>query len=710
MSQQFNRKSILSIKIITLFFVLISWSAQAASIGGTFYIDATNGSDTNSGLSDTQAWKSFTNINKSVLLAGTKVLLKKGCVWNQRLEIRGSGIRQNWIVVSAYGVEANKPKISLTNSKDDIAILISDIDKTSGSVRTQMNSFIEINGIEIANTRLGIYYRSVKNTENTGFTVRNVTFNNINCDEVMLACNQGTDGAAKNAEISRQLGLAKGNLIDQYGNTGAGGQNEYIFPAAIFVGGKTFSNQTVSGNHTTVLTEFKVENCEFNECIAGVMSVFYWPNISGTGANAWRQLINKVSIRNCTGTGAVNGMIAFDAVNGGAISNAEGLMLADADGWGVLDNVRVTRGSAVAGRTWPNGTTGLIFSSVQNFLVDKCEFSGILNQNNPDGCGFDFETNTKNVTVQRCKFTNNDGHAMLLMNGGNFGGNTNIIIQNNLFANNLRNSESDFEMYFSRNEDGHSNVKIKNNIAIIPKLNKKSQALGFINPTRTYIQDTDNEVYYLDETAQAITVTFGGETYTYKAKPNNVIAPLISIVEIENSELFISSTTISLKPTITKAVASYYKISESANFENADWKPFTTPIPFVVSASDGVKTVYLRVKNPIGESNIGSTSIILKKAPEKLDASTRQHIQVSPIPIIAKAKISLINSEKATTLNAVNSQILNLTVHDFSGKTVYHKLVNTFNNEVDFSDFQAGLYVVSFRNETTNLNTKVLKQ
>jgi hypothetical protein len=214
----------------------------------------------------------------------------------------------------------------------------------------------------------------------------------------------------------------------------------------------------------------------------------------------------------------------------------------------------------------------------------------------------------------------------------------------------------------------------------------------------------------LDETAQAITVTFGGETYTYKAKPTNVMSPQISLVEVENSELFTNNTTISLNPTVTKAVASYYKISESTNFENADWKPFTTPIPFVVSSADGLKTVYLRVKNPIGESNIGSASIILKKMPEKLDASTRQHIRVSPNPIIAKANISLIDAENALTLNAINNLLFSLTILDFTGKTVYHKLVNTLNNEVDFSNFHTGFYVVSLRNETTNLNTKVLKQ
>lgn len=709
--KRFNLWPKISLKIIAVFFLLISWSAGAANIGGTFYIDALTGNDTNNGLSEQQAWKSFDNINKSVLLAGTKIYLKKGSLWNQRLEIRGSGIRQNWIVVGAYGTAAEKPKISLTNSKDDIAILISDIDKTSGVVKTQNNSFIEIRDLEIANTRLGIYYRSVKYTENTGFTVRNVTFTNINCDEVIFACNQGTDGEAKNAEITRQLAIAKGNLLDQNGNPG-GGKYEYIFPAAIFVGGKTYANQTITGTHTTVLTEFIVEDCVFDECMAGVMSVFYWPVTPAAGANAWRQVVNKVKVRNCSGTGAVNGLIAFDCVNGGAIAGADGKMKPDANGWGVLENVRVTRGASFPGRTWPNGTTGLIFSSVQNFLVDKCEFSGIINQDNPDGCGFDFETHTTNVTVQNSKFINNEGHALLLMNGGNYGGNSNIVIENNFFANNLLNSTSDFEMYFSRTEDGHKNVRISNNMAFIPRLNKEKKAIGFINPTRTYIQNIDNDVYYLDESAQPVTVTFQGETFTFKAQPNNTKVPLIANLESKDINLFTDTASILLTPTITRAVASYYQVSESKTFENAEWKPYFALIPFVLSESEGTKTVYFKAKNPIGESNVSTATVILKKKPQKKDASTRLHIQINPNPVSSKANISVAGNDKLPSdeFSTMDNQKYNLTVRDVAGKTIIQKFMTGPVTEVDFEKFKPGYYLISLSNETTNLFTKVLKQ
>ncbi|MFZ4726482.1 MAG: hypothetical protein ACOYMD_13690, partial [Paludibacter sp.] len=470
---------------------------------GSYYVDAVNGDDSASGHTEADAWKTFSNVNSKVLAAGTKVLLKSGCVWNQRLEIRGAGTVNNWISVGAYGT-GNKPKISLTNNQNDIGLLICDLDKTSGTAKMQSISYIEVKDLEISNTRLGIYYRTVTGTTNTGFRVSNVTFNNINCDPVMTAINSASN---KDTEISNQLAAVKGNLQTISG-VADGGVREYVFPAAIFIGGQTFGTQTITGNHTTVLTELEVYNCQFNEAIAGVMSVFYWPFISGGGSNIWRQLVNKVKMNNCSATGVVNGAIAFDGVNGGAVADVNGVMQPDANGWGLIKNVRVTMGASAPGRTWPHGTTGVIFSNSQKMLVDSCEFSEVLNQGNPDGCGFDFETNNDLVTIQNTKFLNNDGHSVLIMNGGSFGGNTNLVLQKNLFAGNIKSGTSTTEFSLSQNSDGHSNVKVRNNMVFMRKKNINNANITFYNTARTYFSSTYNDFYYLEPTAAAITVSF----------------------------------------------------------------------------------------------------------------------------------------------------------------------------------------------------------
>ena len=496
------------------------WFVPVVQLSGTYYIDSQNGSDLNTGTGENDAWRTFANINRTTLAPGTKILLKKGATWNQRLEIRGAGSVNNWISVGAYGTDAAKPKISLTNNANDIAVLICDLDKTSGNARQQNISYIEIKDIEIANTRLGIYYRSITSSTNNGFRVNNITFNNINCDAVMSAINNASD---KNTEISTQLAAIKGSLETVTG-TSDGGSYEYIFPAAIFIGGKTTSNQRVSvpSSQQTVLTEFEVTNCVMNEVIAGVMSWFYWPFASGIGADAWRQIVHKVKLQNISATGIVNGLIAFDGVNGGCITNANNEPQPDANGWGLIKNVAVTMGSAVAGRTWPNGTTGAILNNSQRFLVDSCEFSGILNQENPDGCGFDFESNNDLITIQNTKFLNNDGHSILLMNGGSYGGNTNTIIQKNLFAGNIKSGTSQYELYLNATNDNggvHSNLKLRNNIVFMRKKNKNNQNINFYATSgRTYITATANDLYYLEPTAGTITVSFNGVPYTFNAQ------------------------------------------------------------------------------------------------------------------------------------------------------------------------------------------------
>lgn len=490
----------------------------AAPLSGTLYIDAVDGNDLSTGTSEAQALKTFAKVNASLLLAGTKILLKKGSVWNQRLEVRGAGTIDNWISVGSYGTDAAKPKISLTNDPNDIGLLICDLDKTSGVPRSQNISYIEVKDIEISNTRMGIFYRTITGTTNTGFRVSNVTFNNINCDPVMIAINTSSD---KNAEISAQLAAPKGNLETLTGASN-GGAREYVFPAAIMIGGSTLSNQRVSGTHTTVLTEFEVKDCQFNEATTGIISWFYWPFASGMGADAWRQIVNKVKLTNISSTGIVNGVVAFDGVNGGGVADAKGVIQPDADGWGLINNVNTIMGSTVPGRTWPNGTTAVIINNSQKFLFDNCEFSEMLNQGNPDGCGFDFESNNNLITIQNTKFLNNDGHSILLMNGGEYGGNTNLTIQKNLFAKNIKSGISIFELYWNPTNDHggkHANVKLNDNIFFLRKKNINNKPIRLYDVANcTYVTAANNTVYTLDTTGSPVTINFLGQPYTYKVE------------------------------------------------------------------------------------------------------------------------------------------------------------------------------------------------
>jgi hypothetical protein len=697
--------------LLVLAFVIITSSAYAA-LSGTFYIDATNGNDLSTGRTEATAWKSFSKINSNLLSAGTKILLKRGEVWNQRLEIKGAGTSNNWITVGAYGSSNVKPRISLTNSKDDIAILISDLDKTTATARSQNISYIQIQDLEIANTRLGIYYRSIMGTVNTGFRVSNCTFNNINCDEVMIACNTGADRAAKHIEINNQLKAVKGNLATAYSTTG-GGVYEYIFPSAIFIGGQTFGPQTVSGNHTTILSEFEVSNCSFNDVCASISTSFYFPLIgNNNGSNVWRQLIHKVKISDCVSVGTVSGAISFDGVNGGAVPDANGVMQPDANGWGLIKNFRVTMGSNVPGRSWPDGTTGVMFSNTQNFLIDKCEFSEIVNQGNPDGCGFDFETNDNQITLQNSRFFNNDGHAILMMNGGSYGGCTHIKIQNNLFAKNIKSSPSLNELELSNSIDGHSDIVVRNNISFLRKTNKDNLSISFYNSNRTYVTASDNDIYYLDEAAQPITISFLGETYTFHATVSTVAIPVVSALSVNDGIAFTEKPAIVINSEIAKASPVSYMVSENSNFSGANWEVYISALNFNLTPTDGLKTINFKVKNVMGESTTAIIKVSLKTVPDKLEANTRSHVsaQLAPNPVKSNVKVTftklISNSENAV---AADEDIYQVTIMSSAGNMLEQsqRVGNEFN--IDMNHYMKGMYFLKMIGTKNSFTRTIVK-
>ena len=89
---------------------IASSCSEESSSYQAFYFDATNGNDTNSGNSPEDAWKTFHHLQDTKLKPGDKILLKRGSVFNEILEISAEGTPDNRITVDAYG-EGNKPTI-----------------------------------------------------------------------------------------------------------------------------------------------------------------------------------------------------------------------------------------------------------------------------------------------------------------------------------------------------------------------------------------------------------------------------------------------------------------------------------------------------------------------------------------------------------------------------------------------------------------------
>jgi parallel beta-helix repeat protein len=93
----------------TIALLLVVLAFQSYSQVKKYYVDATGGSDANSGLSPSAAWKTIDKVNASTFAPGDSILFKRGEVFRGSL-VPASGSPSGYITYSAYGT-GNKPKL-----------------------------------------------------------------------------------------------------------------------------------------------------------------------------------------------------------------------------------------------------------------------------------------------------------------------------------------------------------------------------------------------------------------------------------------------------------------------------------------------------------------------------------------------------------------------------------------------------------------------
>ncbi len=120
----------------------VKWGAQPYSgpaipadlgTGTTYYVSASEGSDSNDGKSEAKPFKSVNKLNSITLKPGDNILFKRGDVFEgQHLQPRGSGLAEDgkWITIDAYGEGAN-PRFEKP-SQNFAAIFFADYSATRG--------------------------------------------------------------------------------------------------------------------------------------------------------------------------------------------------------------------------------------------------------------------------------------------------------------------------------------------------------------------------------------------------------------------------------------------------------------------------------------------------------------------------------------------------------------------------------------------------
>lgn len=86
-------------------------------------------------------------------------------------------------------------------------------------------------------------------------------------------------------------------------------------------------------------------------------------------------------------------------------------------------------------------------------------------------------------------------------------------------------------------------------------------------------------------------------------------APVLNSIIINSGARETSDRNVSVNLDYEEGIPMQYRISESNDFSNAQWKPMEDPIVYKLSLSGGDKTLYVQLRNPFGETNICQSSI-----------------------------------------------------------------------------------------------------
>ncbi len=192
-----------------------------------YYVDATSGSDSNSGTSSGNAWKSLSKVNSFTFSPGDNLFFKAGEVWNGQLLLNDSGTNGNPIIVDQYGT-GNKPIFNggglLTNS--------------AATVLLKNAEYLEVNNLEITNTNGATNYQGdlwgilgeldiAGGMEARHIYVRNCYIHDVNGD-VATKTTGGIYMTAFGTDPSRYNDLKiENNEIDNVGGLGIANQSSY---------------------------------------------------------------------------------------------------------------------------------------------------------------------------------------------------------------------------------------------------------------------------------------------------------------------------------------------------------------------------------------------------------------------------------------------------------------------------------------------------
>jgi len=404
----------------------VAFAAKVNNV--TYYIDALNGDNSNSGTSEAEAWKDLGGFTgEQVLTAGVSVLFKCGGTYDFNVELKDIiGTKEKPFVISSYG-KGERP-ILTTQAKDEILTLID-------------CSYITISNLQmVAPNGGGIWIDTLERTSE-GITIDNVYFHNMPNGKV-----NARDDMANGAASARAAVMVKG------------------LPA----------------RSRYAVNDLTIKNCEVYNCANGFMIWGSWNDEQ----NPWCEEKDADPIYN---TGLLIEGCYFHEMDAEAVivgicddalvTNCRAINTCQ--GEGVDENGEILY-----------FTAAMWFWGSENSTIEYCEIAG--QKNFGDGMSVDFDSCTnnctyqyiyshdnmrfmcnnakespqKNNTVRYCLSVNDNGGRSAIASGNGEDGfkfyNNTIIncadfhvryLTNSFVANNIIMPEEGYIIYFNRQEE-----------------------------------------------------------------------------------------------------------------------------------------------------------------------------------------------------------------------------------------------------------------
>jgi hypothetical protein len=227
----------------------------------TYYVSSSTGTDGNNGLSTASAWHSLTNLNDRRFAPGSTILLKRGDVWSEELNLRGSGTAGFTNQLGAYG-NGPRPLILRTDKLFDAGIVLNNA------------SYWRVADIETRGGSLGLFLRYFETTGQSSITIEGCRFSGM--DSWII------DPALHNLERSWSGGIWVGGILKN------------------------------SDTNTTLLNGLTIRNCIIEDAASGIGTGWYYPP-------PYRARIVNVTIEDTYAVRCMSGGIALNCVSNAVV-------------------------------------------------------------------------------------------------------------------------------------------------------------------------------------------------------------------------------------------------------------------------------------------------------------------------------------------------------------------------------------------------------